>query len=848
MKKTYLLIALFSTFLGFSQFNPSAPWMDNGSENKNYKEKTLEELVNSFEAYWLNHDKNKKGSGHKPFMRWVEHWKNTTDDQGYVISAQELWAAWELKNQAKLNNSSLNKSLPTCNWQPIGPFQNAELRSTKGRGRVNVVCVDPSNQSTIYFGAPAGGIWKSIDSGGSWTPLTDYLPQIGVSGIAVDPKNSNIIYISTGDKDVYDSYSIGVLKSINGGVNWSTTGLSNYAYRGSGDILINPTNSEMLWCATSTGLHRTLDGGASWTNQLAGNFTQGTLRLKPNDPTVVYVSSKDKLYKSTDSGSTFSNVGSGLPADSGRLIFDVTAANSDFVYCLSSTTTDAFQGIYKSTDGGTTFVKTDLTTDIFDESTQAWYDLAFCVSQTDANELYSGCLNVWKSTDGGATATKLNSWSSYSDSFTHADIHFLQFINNKLYCGSDGGIYVSTNGGALFTDIIGQAQISQFYKISVSKQFSSKISGGLQDNGGFAFKNNSWKSYHGGDGMDNAIDPINSEKAYGFVQYGGGLYGSNNLGTTTPYSLYTPAPKVGDVSLKGNWVTPLRVNSIGEVFSGYNDLYKLTNNSTYNVWVLRNTSPIGDAAVNLDLISIDPSNNDIMYVSKVKVLYKSTDRGITFTPIHTALSRITSITVHSSTSNIVYITTSGASGNAFVSNNGGNDFAVIASGLPSIGKNIIVHQGQNSLNPLYVGTSLGVFYKDDSMGSWATFDDNLPHVSVTDLEINLVDLKIIAGTYGRGAWQCNIPSEGSLANDPFEMENIGVYPNPTKGIFNVSMGAIPPKTILVYDLIGKIVCTKTEFQSNQSTVLLDLSTASNGIYFVKIISENKSVTKRIIKN
>jgi hypothetical protein len=380
MKKTYILFAFLSVFLGFSQFNPSAPWMDNGGENENYKEKTLVELVNSFDAYWLNRDKNKKGSGYKPFMRWVEHWKNTTNDQGYVISAQELWAAWELKNQAKSNNSSLYKSLPPCNWQPIGPVQNAEPRSTKGRGRINVVCVDPSNPDVIYFGAPAGGIWKSINAGVSWTPLADYLPQIGVSGIAVDPNNSNIIYISTGDKDHTDSsYSIGVLKSINRGVNWSTTGLSNYAYRGSGDILINPTNSQMLWCATSTGLYRTINGGVSWTNQLAGNFTQGTLRLKPNDPTVVYVSSRNKLYKSTDSGSAFSNIGSAdLPADSGRLIFDVTAADSNLVYCLSSTTTDTFQGIYKSTDGGTTFVKTGLTTDIFDGATQAWYDLALC--------------------------------------------------------------------------------------------------------------------------------------------------------------------------------------------------------------------------------------------------------------------------------------------------------------------------------------------------------------------------------------------------------------------------------------------------------------------------------------
>jgi photosystem II stability/assembly factor-like uncharacterized protein len=845
MKKIYLFLALSYTFLGFSQFNASAPWMDRVAENRNDNEKTLVELVNSFNAFWYFHDKNKKGSGHKPFMRWVEHWKNATNDQGYVISPQELWAAWEQKNQAKSNNNNLYRSLPPCNWQPIGPTQNAVPQSTRGRGRVNVVCVDPSNPNTIYFGAPAGGIWKSTNAGVSWAPLTDYLPQIGVSGIAVDPINSNIIYISTGDKDASDSPSIGVLKSIDGGITWLTTGLTfNNTYKGAGDLLINPTNSQMLWCATSTGLYRTLNGGSSWTNQFSGNFTQGTLRIKPNDPTVVYVSSRNKLYKSTDSGSTFSNIGiADLPADSGRLIFDVTAADSNLVYCLSAGTSPnyAFQGIFKSIDGGTTFVNTGLTSDIF-ENTQAWYDLAFCVSQTNANELYSGCLNLWKSTDGGVTATKLNSWSSYSTNFTHADIHFLKFMNNKLYCGSDGGIYVSEDGGTVFTDIIGQAQISQFYKISVSKQTTSKIAGGLQDNGGFTFSNNVWRSYHGGDGMDNAIDPINSNKVYGFIQYGGALFGSNNMGTSVSSS--TSAPRVNGAALQGNWVTPLRVNSVGEVFAGYNDLYKLTN----NIWVLRNTSSIGDGAVNLNLISVDPSNNDIMYVSKTNQMYISTDRGISFSLLYTALSRITSITVHSSISTIIYITTSGTSGNAFISTDGGSSFAAIALGLPAIGKNIIVHQGQNSLNPIYVGTTLGVFYKDDSMANWATFDDNLPNVSVTDLEINLVDNKIIAGTYGRGAWQCNTPVQESLSNQPFEMENIAIYPNPSKGIFNVSLGTITTKTILVYDIIGKIVCFKGEFQNNQSNVLLDLSSVSNGVYFVKIISENKSVTRRIIKN
>ena len=1143
MKKTYLLIALFSIFFGFSQFNPSAPWMKNADE-ADAKDKKLSELVTDFNDYWSTRDKTKRASGYKPFMRWVEKWKNTINEKGYVITPQELFAVWEQKNQAKAKKSSVFRSLPPCNWQPIGPTQNSAIQTTRGRGRINVICVDPSNANTIYFGAPAGGIWKTTNSGTSWVPLFDEFPQIGVSGIAVAYDNPNIVYIATGDKDAQDSYSMGIYKSINGGVSWSQTGLTlSYANKGLGDLVIHPTNNQILWCATSTGIKKTIDGGTTWTTATitgspATSFTQGSLRLKPGNPDIIYASTATKIYKSTDAGATFTATGTGFPfAGSGRTILDVTAANAEVVYCLKSRADNTFQGLYKSINGGTSYLNTGLTTagiDVFDGGTQAWYDLALCVSQTDENEVYTGLLNVWKSSDGGATATKLNSWSSWSPNFTHADIHFLQYFGNKLYCGSDGGIYVSTDKGVTFNDIIGQAQIGQFYKISVSKQSASKITGGLQDNGGFIYNNNLWRSYHAGDGMDTAIDPSNSNKCYGFVYNGGTLFQSNDSGMSLSLAVSAPTGETGD------WVTPLRANSVGEIFAGYGKLYKLTNGA----WIAQNTIAFGTG--NIQNVSVDPSNDNIMYVSKGGVLYKSTNRGVAFSQAYVAASAITSISVNYSNSNIVYITTAGTTtGDAFKSTNGGTDFTSIAPGLPAVGKNIIVHQGRHTLNPLYVGTTVGVYYTDDSMTTWEAFETNLPNTSVADLEINLDDSKIIAGTYGRGVWQCDIPIqvpvsdvkfvgiqsptgtiacgglispkitvknngssaissvsvvynyngtpqnytwngvlspaatqsidlptftitsrgayslnvtttttgdafpdnnqgatpfyvndsgtagvlntfetatsnlltytegltssqwqrgvraagtlasgsgnvyttsfsgnypdetkaylvsqcydfsyitnpvikfkmafdlepdwdivyveysnnfgqswsvlgtqgptwynsnrtpetsgadcyncpgaqwtspvtgadlslkqysyplnslignanvifrivfhsdqsvnqqgvviddfviEGTLANQQFEMSNIAIYPNPSKGIFNVSMGTIIPKTVDVYDLTGKIVYSKSEFQNNPSQFLLDLSSISSGIYFVKISSDNQSITKRIIKN
>ncbi len=131
------------------------------------------------------------------------------------------------KNNAKTNRSSALLALPPSNWQPVGPFTHTNTGSwSSGQGRVNVVYVDPSNANTIYVGAPAGGIWKSTNAGVNWSPLSDNLPQIGVSGIVVAHNNSNVIYIATGDRDATDTYSVGILKSTDGGVTWNTTGLS----------------------------------------------------------------------------------------------------------------------------------------------------------------------------------------------------------------------------------------------------------------------------------------------------------------------------------------------------------------------------------------------------------------------------------------------------------------------------------------------------------------------------------------------------------------------------------------------------------------------------------------------
>ena len=798
---------------------------------------TIDEQVEAFNHYWSTRDKNVRGSGFKPFMRWEYHWRNYTNEQGYIVSSDEFWDAWRQKNQSKTNRSA-TMSLPVSNWQPIGPFTHTNTGSwSSGQGRVNIVHVDPSNPNTIYLGAPAGGIWKSIDNGTTWTPLTDELPQIGVSGIAVDYSNSNVIYIATGDKDAGDSYSVGVYKSTDGGLTWNPTGTMGGSNPSrAGDILIHPTNNQILWCATNNGIYKTTNAGISWTQVQTGDFAQGNIRLKPSDPSTVYAVSNNRFYKSTNEGNSFTQINTGLPANSSRLLLDVTPADANYIYILSANGSGDMQGIYRSTNGGTNWTKTSSneasTGDVF-ESPQAWYDLALAVSTTNADEIYTGCLNVWKSTDGGVSVTKMNNWSSPSaPSYTHADIHYLGFHGNRLFCGSDGGIYVSSNGGTNFTDLTAGVQISQFYKIAVSKQSAANMVGGLQDNGGHAYSGGQWKNYYGADGMDTAINPNNPNQYYGFIQFGGSMYISNNAGNGTSGSVASPG-------VEGNWVTPLTANSAGDLFAGYNNLFKLVSGA----WVQQNTTPIGSG--NIELISVDPSNDNTMYVANGSGLYKSTDLGVTFTNVYSASSAITSIEVHSSDSSIVYLTTSGVGGQVLKSTNGGTTFTNFSTGLPSIGKNIIVHQGRNTDNPLYLGTDLGVFYRDDSMTSWQPFDINLPNVSVTDLEVNLEDAKLVAATYGRGIWQTDIPVQiptddvkfVSIQSPGIDI-NCGATITPQVEVKNTGTNAITAVTFN-YTIDGtpfNYVWNGSIASNANATVALPAASLSRGVHNLNVTS------------
>ena len=716
----------------------------------------LSDIENAFDIYWKDKDYTKKGSGYKPFKRWLNHWQDYLQVDGTIAPPALLWKAWERKQQEEAQLTPFGvPDNNVINWTNPGPavVTNSSI-SISGQGRINTVIKDPGNPQTLYVGAPAGGIWKSTDDGVNWIPLSDHLPQIGVSGIAIDPTDSNIIYIATGDDDAGDSYSIGVMKSTDAGQTWNTTGL-NYLYtnnKTTNEIFIDPTNNNHIWVASTDGLQKSEDGGDTWAIKQDGNIVDFRLHTNYDNNSIIYAvgynNNESKFYRSEDKGETFSEVSS-IPTDSNRIILETTPAAPDKVYVLSAYDNgdgtyegrNSFQGVYISNDAGLNFFKTAESDDIFG-SGQSWYDMALTVSDTDPNILFVGVLDIWRSTDGGDNFTQINSWSQRTNSFTHADIHFMRYFDGTLYAGTDGGIYRSEDDGINFEDLSNTLSIAQIYTVSTSRPDSSKLAGGLQDCGGFALSGSNWNSYHGGDGMGTAVDPFEENTFYGMTQYGGNLYRT----TTGGDGGWSSREFIASGPVKGEWVTPLEFAKSGDLYAGFDQLYVLNG----GLWKQLSNHDFGH---NLRLLKIDPINNNIIYVSTEYKVYKSSDGGITFTSILETDYYVRDIEVHKTNNNQVWVLSSGT---VYTSTDQGQSFISETTGLEWA--RTISHQQYSPDDSLYLGTILGVYYTDNEVSGWHSISSSLPNVKVSDMEINPNDNILTVSTYGRGIWQTPIPA------------------------------------------------------------------------------------------
>lgn len=759
MKKNYLFSGFVLAFMFCTSSIFAQDWV------KMMQDPTVKfsDVQNEFNIYYAA---KKAEMDHERMIGNLKFWdrdSKTENEEEFEVPGYSIYKRWEWFQEPRkgpngervdptrtwLEMENYNKMYPpqtqAGNWTYIGPPNVSNL---SGAGRCNFLRVDPVTPTTLYTGSPAGGLWKSTNSGANWTTNTDQLNNvIGCTDIAIDPTNTQIMYLATGDGDAGDNNSVGILKSIDGGTTWNTTGLSfgMGAYRMVSKILINPTNTSIILAATSAGIYRSTDAGATWTDVLLGSYKD--LEFQPGNPNIVYTCGTE-FYRSTNNGVNWTLITSGLPiaTNVSRMAIAVSAADANYVYMIVGLPAPNYgtEGFYKSTNAGVTWTKPS-TPNI---GTQQWYDLCIAVSPSNRDEVIIGGQTQFLRTTNGGTSFANNG------NGTHVDYHDILFTGaTTYYAASDGGVYRTTNSGGSWTNLDNDIQISELYGFGQSTSNANLSISGWQDNG-TNIANPNWGQTMGGDGMLAFISKTNDNYMWG-SQYNGSMNRSTNGGASWS-ACGTPAGTAA-------WVVPWKEdpNTFNTIYCGFNNMYKSTNGGTS--WTVMGNLNLGTTTITQ--FAVSPANSQVIWVSAGGSLYKTNNGGTTWTTISAVPpGTISYIACHNTDANRAYITYSGFtnSNKVFQTNDQGVTWTNLSGSLPNVPINCVTYMNGSS-DGLYIGTDVGVFYKDASFNVWQPFSSGLPRVIVTQIEIFYTGNKIRCSTYGRGMWESSYYVPGNYA-------------------------------------------------------------------------------------
>ncbi len=698
---------------------------------------SINEITSFADSYFKVHGTG-QGSGYKQYQRWLYERKFHLDENGYLIDPQEEYRAYT--DFVARDRKDHRNATP---WTELGPTTwSATQGWNPGNGRITSVASLATYPNTIYVSSPGGGIWKTTNGGSTWMPLMDQINSawMYIYNITIDPSNPNVLYAAV--------MSGGVIKSTDGGIYWSATGGGPSDTR---KVIVHPSNSNIVLATANNGIYRSVNGGANWSQ--VNSFNSEDIEFKPGDPNIIMVSGNaGSLRRSTNNGVNWTTIGSGQGiTNSGRTLLGVSPADANVVYAVQASG-NIFGRIYKSTDSGQTFTTTVIGNPAngtnyfgYDENGtgttgQAVYDMAICVNPTNANEVHIAGIICWKSTNGATSFTAETVWSYPNNiGYNHADVHTLEWVGSVIYSSSDGGVYKSTNNGGDWTNLSAGIGIRQIYKLSCAKTDPNVITIGAQDNGSsFRQSGGNWLDWLGADGMDNMISPTNAAVAYGTIQYGQ-LYKTTNSGSS-----YTSI----NVPADGNWVTPVVMHPTSQstIYGGWSDVYRSTNSG--GSW-----TNISNQYINrkLDVLAVAASNTNYIYAAATNKIFRTQNGGTSWDSIATS-ANVTSIYISSINPQKIWVTLSATSNQVLYSTDMGNNFTVISAGLPSFSaRSVVVDEGQ--VNGVYVGMNLGVYYRNDFGSNWTLFGSALPLVAINEVEIQQSSGKVRVATYGRGIWE-----------------------------------------------------------------------------------------------
>lgn len=416
------------------------------------------------------------------------------DAIGLHVSMQPTPTPGSTPDSAPIGGDPLFKGMK---YRLIGPFRG---------GRSLTVAGIPGDPSTYFFGATAGGVWKSTDGANTWTPLFDKEKVSAIGSVAVANSDPNILYVGTGEAIRGNiSHGDGIYKSVDGGKTWKNVGLRDS--RAVGKVIINPKNSDVVFVAAfghpygpnaERGVFRTIDGGKTWDKVLYKDDRSGAIDVTfdPRNPNILFASlwqaqrmpwgfsdggPGSGLYRSVDGGTTWKELQEhGLPKKPYGRIGVAVAANSDRVYAMIEEHDGG--GLYRSDDAGETW---QLVNNNRYLSQRAWYYMHVIADPQDANTVYVLNVDAHRSTDGGHTFNNLR--------VPHGDNHGLWVDpknTHRLIVANDGGVTLSMDGGGSWTRLDNQPT-AQFYHVITDNRTPYYVYGSQQDNSSVAIASSS---------------------------------------------------------------------------------------------------------------------------------------------------------------------------------------------------------------------------------------------------------------------------------------------------------------------------------------------------------------------